>query len=731
MKATYLDPGGYAWDYYGDDENPNLIYIIPKPQYASGIGNIPVFSLTEYEMDKPLLNGSGYFAMEVELSVPDSVQQAIKAQLPTTFPKATAPEFGTLAYNPGGKVFLSLTAGNSTIQLSAPVSAYGSNVAVFTAQLTQAQLNVFQTNLSGTGSSACEVTYNLSVPARLPAVTATLSFDSSVAYQYQVTQPSYNSWGDETSPGSVQQFLQESNSSKIDITWGEANPPASLQQAVANWANATLADLVQAEVKKVIALQGIQSDRSFSLNEVSSFTSVYEQNTVVNWVLSPTDILPTMAALNVPMNAVLHKVNERQQQMSLSMHLPFSTDDAQNPNIPITSFGPALVDHVNVTVHYPTLNQSQSTYTFTSNAAQIFTAPFADTTAWSFDYEVVYKGAQSSPVTGTISTDLGSYTLELEEAGILYVLFDASQAFGIQGTKPTSVDIRLTFVNSAGMGQSVDQLVTIRASQAQQAATVASFTAVPLNTTYNYTVTYHFPTGPSFTAPTVQNATGLSQSIPAAAAAHQTNVLLYVPQPAPGALFFGATANVWYSSPPDVPNIPGQPTEQAPAVIQLNPSNPGSPFVSSAFYGFINGNQPLMYSASINSSTGQIDIDAQAIENDQASIMISPTQRYYTIILDPTAINWNSASFQSVEVLVTPKISSSSQSEPQKTITWNKNESDRAYITVSCQVTDTVSYSWTANYITPGQPIVSTKVISGVTDTILNIPANVLQGAGV
>src|SRR4029079_19713557 len=105
-------------------------------------------------------------------------------------------------------------------------------------------------------------------PAYLRTVRAVLTFDSTVAYQYQVTKPQHHTWGKDR-PGSTSSLLTESQSSTVTVTWGETNPPPSLETAVADWANTTLATLVSNEVNQELALEGMTSSDSFDISEVT------------------------------------------------------------------------------------------------------------------------------------------------------------------------------------------------------------------------------------------------------------------------------------------------------------------------------------------------------------------------------------------------------------------------------------------------------------------------------
>ena len=726
LKGTYQDPTGYQWDYYGDDVNANLFYVIPRPQFVLDNQGHPSFQIVR-EATNDQRNGSGYWRFDVELSVPAEVLSAISAQIPQRFPNAKSPIFDALNYNPGGMAYLNFAGGGQNLSFAATASSFGSNQASFLIQMNKTQLDTVTAAFSQSGG-AFEVDYQLSVPARLPAVNAVLSFDSSLAYKYQVTQPRYNGWGDQISPRTAQGFLTQSESSKVTISWGSANPSQQLQQDVATWANDTLADLVAAEVKQAIALQGMKSDNSFDISEVSSFTNSYSQNQVIAWLIQPAAALPSFKDLGLNIADFTTTVNEQQQLMTVSVHLPFSADSENAPNIPQANDTPMLVKSVTVTVDYPTLPQASASYTFTANGSQTFSAPY-DTSHgpnWNLSYYVTYSGP-STPVQGTISgIDQGEYTLALEAAGILTVVFDATQAFATESTPPTEVDIRFSYVNSDGTGELITHTLVIKKTDSPQQGSITSYVAMPINSTYNYQTTYVFAGGTTYTAPVVQDQNGFKQIIPAAAAIHATNLLIMLDNQSPSQIF-DATVQVWYQQPPNVYGAPSSlPTPQSPAVFSLTPNpidNSRYSWARATFTGLTNGNQPLIFSASIDTSDGQSDVNGQMIENDQASVMISATQRYYTLEVNPSAIDWKSASFSSVEVLVTASITSNGQATPQqqRTLTWNKGDLGNAFITYPIQQSNTVAYDWKVNYITAGQPVES-KIGSNATDTIFNIP---------
>lgn len=754
LKGTYQDPTGYSWDYYRDDQldpnpDPNAFYIIPRPQFVTDAAGNPSFGILCYQTDGSD-NGSGYCRFDVELSVPDNIRTAIAAAIknnPTKFPNVTNPSFISLALNRPSSAAFNLVVNGDTYTFTAAASNFGSNVASFLVAMTKDQLNTFTATFSKAGG-ALDITYYLSVPARLQGVSAQLSFDSSIAYQYQVTQPTYDSWGDQTSPGSVQKLLNESASSKVTVTWGMSNPPADLKADVANWANETLANLVTAEVQKTIALQGLQSNNSFNINEVSSFTANYAENMVIDWLIQPTATLPAFPDMKLNIDNFMTTVNEQQQQMTVTTNLPFYSDSKGQSNVPVLQSGglsnPAYIASVNITVSYPGLPQADASYTFNANGSKTFTTPYNSGAgdSWSMKYTANYQDPNMAAVSGTINNiTTGIFELKVEEAGILNVVFDASNVFVAQGQTvlPTEIDIAFSYINGQEpLANAIQQKATIKASQTDKTATIASLQPMPISTSYNYQLTYLFPGGVSFTAPLVQNQNGFRQNLLAANIIHSTGLIVYVPaSQATTDPVFDATVNMWYQQPPTVP--PGfpsnQPTKDAPAVFTItpNPDGSGNLFGRNTFEGLLSGDQPLMYSASIDSASGQIDINAQPVQNTQASIMVSPTQRYFTVEINSDSIDWTKAGYIAVEVLLTATIAPGSTqgqpvTKPQAACTWNKGETGSKYLTYPIMDGNVVTYSCTLNYLY-GNSNTHTETQGNLSDVIFNIPATTKSAA--
>lgn len=142
---------------------------------------------------------------------------------------------------------------------------------------------------------------------------------------------------------------------------------------------------------------------------------------------------------------------------------------------------------------------------------------------------------------------------------------------------------------------------------------------------------------------------------------------------------------------------------------------------------------PLVYSASLaTGGAGDVAIGPQRVSSEQAAILVTPTQRYFTIQVSPGAIDWASASYSQVQVIVTPtQVSGNATAiglNQPRTLTWIAPEHDSRFVTVPYNLaapTDaapTVTYTYEIIYTKSGS-----NPVSGGTQTatspLLDIPA--------
>ncbi len=720
--GTFQDGTGYDWDYYGDDQDAQAFYIVPRPQFASN-GSSPLLSIVQYATDDPQTNGGGYCQIGLELAVPEDITRAILDRIPGEFSNAPKPRSVALAYNPGAAAFLDISDAGQTLTFRADASAFGAATATFVMHMMPAQLKSVVAAFSTT-SGSLPVTYRVGVPATLRGVKATLSFDSGIAYSYQVTQATHDSWGHETSPESITKTLHESGASKVDVEWGIKDPSPRMVKAVTDWANNTLASLVQAEVKQVIALEAQGGRTSFSISSVSSFSSVYTANQVVDWLLQPSAVLP---AFGHKLNGLISMVNARQQTMTVAVQLPFKGDPATTPDAAGGSFMPVPIQQIDITVRYPTLPEAKGTHSFTASGAFTFAAAYDDEAGpeWSLDYQVSFADGHTKTFAVTdIAVADGTYTLQLPEVGQLGVKFDATEAFNLIGL--SAVDVHLTYLATGPAAQDFAQTVTM--TKAAPTGVIKSVVSYPINQPYNYSVTYHFSNGTeSYTAPTVRGKDGFFQSIGALQDIFQTNIILAFSN-TDTSQFIDANVNVWCKE-NDHPLLTG-PTKTAPQAYDLEPVAAGAMSLSrNMFRGRSNGTSPLVYSATINGLNGSVVIEEQMIEAKTPSIMITPTSRYLTVEISPSAIDWANAGFDEMDVQVTftpPAGITSSQAGVPRLFTWHKDDKSLQYVTWQYTIAEgaaapALPYTWSVTYVKAGHIPETTMPVSS-TQMVLVIP---------
>jgi hypothetical protein len=728
-KGSYTDHNGVPWIYYQDDIKTNIFYIVPAPSWVLDADGNPEIKVVQYTTDQN--SGSGYVIFNTQLTVPNDVVAGVQNAITTQFPAAPKPcQINPLDYNPGCTASFTLDVKGTSTDYTAEASEFGSNVASFRADLDKDGMATIQGLLQTAGGSL-EVTYDLNVPARLNSVTATLHFDSAIAYQYQVTHAQHHMYGGDT-PRTVQKLLNESSSSSVHLQWGVENPSSDLVASVTDWANATIASLVSAEVKTALSLLSQESYDSFSVNEISSFTTVYSSDQVVNWRLYPKASLPAVAGLA----KYTTDVNQRQQVMAIAAHLPFQGDMVKGSNVPAVDAKPVSVKQLTAKVTYPGLTEANSTYVFTKNESHTFTAPYSTSQGDSYKVEwtALYTDGSQAPVTGEAdNVTSADYVISLPSVGILSISFEARQAFaplnpsGGSSVAPvvTSIDIDFHFADPSGAGTPIHQKKTVLAPPAKLTRTAGTppsstqvvftgYTAsnVVTGTAHSYFVTYHFAQGPDFVGPETTG-TSYHETIATPPAPHQLPLIVYAPASAtPEDSPVDVSVSVWFETAQSIPGSDPQPTVNNPTTFDLQPAATGSSgalFARNVFEGFLNGTIPIMYSAAITTEASQITIEPTRVQNMQPSLLVNPTQRYVTVDISMKEVDWSKGQYDQITLAVNgtqtangvttalPKLSLFVFSPPP-----NGAVSDPQYATWSIQLGAAVAFTWIATYVKSG-----------------------------
>ncbi|BAZ36683.1 hypothetical protein NIES4101_26030 (plasmid) [Calothrix sp. NIES-4101] len=676
MKRGTVQVGSRTWEYHGDDKDQTIFYITPQPVWST-VNNLPKTQLVEYKTGDSK-NGSGYCTLQVQLGVPDEAIDAVKADIAQRF-TVSAPQFLTVQFQTGTVVSLTYPdgeGGTTGIQVSG--TDFANNTAIFQLPLTADQMKTLKSTLRQKGGSPFEIQYTITVPAEMPAVTCELAFDSAIALNYEVTSHEHTHWASSsTYTYDISEKLAESNASTITVTKTDPNMSDDDVNHIRTWGQTVISNNIAKEVAAALALQQDASGtQPFSISQVASFKETYQEKEVVLWRLQPLATLPSFADMELTpaqMDSLETTVDKRQFVAQVTPQCKFKSSNLQTPNAVIKAGDSPFMtdvkalDHVDVTISYPTLKASESrTHTFKDNTPYTWQADWDDKAGgvYSLSYVAVY--ADGTQILGTLDNlQAATYTLDLQAIGTLNVTFDASRFFTKKSKVVEEVTVDFVFnipqqppyLESATLNGSL----TLNAGASQQ-ATFSSVFPAPLATDYIYTVTYNFASGvtayPYTSDAKQQNGQWVRLEQPDFQQAFNV-----VAQMGDGTTFSveSATVNFYYNDTPYFPDIPGSkalpsPTQSSP--IQLNFPLEGNK----------SGLQMQLIQLFANTKMSPITVDATLIATDGsvtqigpydfapqslAALSISSTHQFVFVSVDPSIVDWETKKLNKITVHIT------------------------------------------------------------------------------
>ncbi|KGU88005.1 hypothetical protein [Burkholderia pseudomallei] len=505
----------YKVQIYKDNQDAKKYYIVPQPQFAIAASGLPEFSLRQFKNGEAV---TGLCNFQTVLQTPPGSIEAVHKKFGSDIRiGAWDWSLGTTWFNyhyPDDKGQVQRYSAVAWPSL-APTTGDGEQAsarASFSISLpSQAAVAAFITAFGNQGGGgAYDVQYQMHVPGSLPGVTVTVGFNSSVAYQYeQSIKIDRNVWGSETSRTvDVKQYLSQSNAGAINYVWGKIEPMSAQGQAITNWAQQTLQNAVTQSVNSTIAMMKANNpsgnDYTFSMNQVSSFSYTYSQNSVVDWIALSSNLLPAFS------KEVWDRVYELVDTRPLSVTF-------QLTNVDLIASGVASVE---ILVQSPSGNDAA---TLTKDKTSwIFERP-ADVNPdgtpnlhYSYKYVVTYLNskAYTSPTIPGDAAIPGQASVAIT-SGMLATLAVTFQTAGVPfGTTAQSVlhvEVDFVFVNTnVAPGQSAEAKTLTRLFHANGDEWHVSFpTALPYTTNYIYSVIYVMGDGSRVTLapsqPTNQN----------------------------------------------------------------------------------------------------------------------------------------------------------------------------------------------------------------------------------
>ena len=487
-------PGQPAFTAYGDDDpNSNAWYIPPKVIWAkNSTTQLPQFSLVKYNSTGGGV--SGFCRFSVQLMIDPAQEAALKK----TVPGATTPQFDWVQ---SGAVFTYTIDGKSTSVHSQP-SNFGSQTVTFSVPLADekaiaAFVNAFSP--SGSGGGTFGVSYDLAANTRLPAVTAVTTFNSTLAYQYQVenkyrTETRYHTdtWGHRSSSqvqvfvGTyVKEMLQQSQAGTVEVTPGKGLTPTLLTM-VEDWAAIQLQKDVEQAVNTALDLIKNPTN-DFSMNSVASFTHTLKTSNVVPWYFT---VDGTLSAFD---DSTWSQVYSEVSQQQLEV-----TFDVQED---LAKLG---VERINLQFKYG--DPPPKTFTFDADnlswhlslPGQFEGSKFS--AGYEYQYDVVYaapeEGGSPPPTLSTdwISDDSTSVKFNAAQLGLMPVTFEAANiAWEAQEATQSAQEVKeitvdWNWIPGGGGPVLVDSLVL---NKANPSVTRTLRSAGPTNNQqYQYSLTF-------------------------------------------------------------------------------------------------------------------------------------------------------------------------------------------------------------------------------------------------
>ncbi|WGS45473.1 hypothetical protein LFL97_22325 [Burkholderia sp. JSH-S8] len=486
----------YTIQIYKDNQDAKKYYIVPQPQFAVAANGLPEFSLRQFTNGKEV---TGQCNFQTVLQTPPGSIEAVQKKFGSDIRiGAWDWSLGTTWFNyqypddKGQMRSYSAVAWPSLAPTTGDIGQASARASFSISLPSQAAVAAFITAFSNPGGGGTyEVQYQMHVPGSLPGVTVTVGFDSSVAYQYEQTiHIDRNVWGSETSRTvDVKQYLSQSQSGRITYVWGKIDPMSPQGQAITNWAQQTLQNAVTQTVNSTIAMMQANNpsgnDYTFSMNQVSSFSYTYSQNSVVDWIAQSSTLLPAFS------KDVWDRVYKLVDASPLSVVFQLS-------NVDLFDSGVASVE---ILVQSPsgndsaTLSKDKTSWTFERPAVN--NPDGTPNLHYSYKYVVSYLNskAYTSPtiygnaaVPGEANVPFTSGTL----AALAVTFQTANIPFGTTEQSVLEVEVDFVFVNTnVAPGQSAEAKTLTRVFHANNDKWHVSFpTALPYTTNYTYSVIY-------------------------------------------------------------------------------------------------------------------------------------------------------------------------------------------------------------------------------------------------
>lgn len=751
-KSTYTDGGGNVWEYYGDDSDSTVFYIVPVFQFIT-VNNLPVCEVVEYKTGDAN-NGSGYCHMDVELAVPDTVTQAVTADILQAFQvKARIKPF---PFKPGGTAYITYTktagSGRKVNEIvTAPLVKMNRTMsASFLVELDAAGIKTFNSALGDKGSAGLSISYSGKVRTVLPSLTCTVAFNAAKAFAEQIGDEIKGAFpaGGVTISDIMDEIIEDSpagGACTVTVTPGTPAPPQAVTDQVEQWGKRILKERIAAEIleveeqykqlnslyldKKQIEQVGQRLLKQYDLpKDTFSQSEAWMQETLGDNYQVPLQKLTAPGGGNYrQFLSEIESVGSFRVVYPAKRKVPWIINAGNTLSVVNAGYSrgscckttdkppfilhvvAALdfreVSHIDAWVNYAGLPDDERNYTFTSASVfHFFTCPMDPTAGdtCKFSYMVNYTDTDKPPLL-VVWPDVYSDT------SIIMKPFDSAT---IQTTFnaeivdfETEVDyISISFFYQNTSGDAPPVVRDFKLTGETPEITIQSLTERPISNPYVYTVTYYLKNGDRYAAP--------SQTSNASAI-----YLLGPVQPyEQGFLLTGQSSADISRVDLDVYYINAQ-GKKVPQTITLTP---GQCIASMDVYSADGVTLPIHYQGTIKYTDSRPDITIAPTTIPSTIVIIDPGYRYVGVELDPSSITWQNG-------LVQLQVNMSAQNSTGKTVLtqsflFTEFEKSVRYWGYYMDRSLTPSYTWTGIYSFNGWPSLNLPVIPDGSETPLPLP---------
>ncbi|WP_127587749.1 hypothetical protein [Paenibacillus koleovorans] len=311
---------------YRDHADTNMYYILPgQPGFRIDDNGHPVFKFIKYKfpVDRPDgKKGGGFLIADVEFTVPEDKLAKIKATLQERIdqswktrrlqPPAPQVKIGQMSFLRGTASITVLDNGGALVeQITSPgaPSLYGKMITPFTVELSPEGATLLEKAMQDKGG-VVQVAYDLWMPVRLPAITATVWFSAEKLMEFhQAIDVEENFWSEDSYRETLQQKMIESNAGGVDINPGGVTD-AKVINTVRDWAWKTMEDAVAKmilgdippvdpkEANAWYTEHDIENiNRDIVVRKAVSFRRTYKEGAVMEWNPAPRGTLPNITSL--------------------------------------------------------------------------------------------------------------------------------------------------------------------------------------------------------------------------------------------------------------------------------------------------------------------------------------------------------------------------------------------------------------------------------------------------